>query len=516
MISLPAIRWGEAYQSLEAEEVCHFLSGEPVARVGSVGAGIVKRDARHARRAREALQSIPPAELVDRCAKAGELFATATLAVGDAKQSPEEFVAQQSATTGMPLAMCRANLEKNAFVLQNMGRILDCLTRGLDLAISARGYGDEGRGVTVSYQAQAEALGAVLPSNSPGVHTLWLPVIPLQIGLMLKPGSQEPWTPYRIAAAFVEAGIPPEAIAVYPGAGAEIGAAILGSCRRSMIFGGPQTVEQYAGNPGVQVHGPGYAKILLGDDVVDRWPEFLDLMVDSVYRNGGRSCINASSIYASRHTRDIARALAERLGPVDVLPPDDPQAGLAAFTVAGAAAAIWQAIERDFADERTQHVTADYGHRLVERERCAYLRPVVAHCDSADCPAANKEYMFPAVSVVACPQAVMLAKVGPTLVCSAITEDDAFRQQLIASTDIDRLNLGPIPTPQIDWLQPHEGNLFEFLYRNRALQLKFPPPRGEGSTTEFPPPRGGGLGRGPVRCTNRGANATSHAASARR
>jgi acyl-CoA reductase-like NAD-dependent aldehyde dehydrogenase len=470
MITLPAIRWGEAYQSLEMEEIRHFLTGESVAEVATVGAGIVKRDARHARRAREALRSIPPAELIDRCKKAGDLFVGGTLPVGDSTQSPADFIAQQSATTGMPLAMCRANLEKNAFVLQNMSRILECLTRGLALNILSRGFGDEGRGVTVSYQAQTDVLGAVLPSNSPGVHTLWLPVVALQIGLMLKPGSQEPWTPYRIAAAFVEAGIPREAIAIYPGAGSEIGGAILSSCRRSMIFGGPQTVQQYAGNPGVQVHGPGFSKILIGDDVVDRWPEFVDMMVDSVYRNGGRSCINCSSIYASRHTREIACALAERLGPIDVLPPEDPKAGLAAFTIEGAAKAIWQAMERDLDDEKTEHVTADYGPRLVEGERCAYLRPVVAHCESPEAPAANKEYMFPAVSVVACPQAAMLEKIGPTLVATAITNDESFRQQLIAATHIDRLNLGPIPTPQVDWLQPHEGNLFEFLFRNRALQ----------------------------------------------
>ena len=72
--------------------------------------------------------------------------------------------------------------------------------------------------------------GLVLPSNSPGVHTLWLPVIPLQIGLVLKPGPQEPWTPYRMAAAFIQAGIPREAIAVYPGGG-EVGAAVLAALR---------------------------------------------------------------------------------------------------------------------------------------------------------------------------------------------------------------------------------------------------------------------------------------------
>ena len=477
MITLPALRWGKPYESLDVEEISHFLTGEPVARVSTVGAGIVKRDARQARTAREVLRSMSPTDLVACCQRAGELFESGTLAVGSAQQSPEDFVVQQSATTGMPLAMCRANAKKNAFVLKNIEKILDALTRGLDLKILSRGYGDEGRNVTVSYQAQTDALGAVLPSNSPGVHTLWLPVIPLQIGLALKPGSQEPWTPYRVAAAMIESGVPTEAISIYPGAGAEVGGALLASYRRSMIFGGPETVQQYAANPGVQVHGPGFSKILLGDDCVDRWPEYLDLMVDSVYRNGGRSCINCSSIYAPRHTEEIATALAERLGPIDVLPPDDPQASLAAFTTKGVAQAVWKMVERDAEEDGTSHATADYGERLVQHETCAYVRPTVLHCDSPNCSAANKEYMFPLASVVRCPQTEMLASIGSTLVATAITEQESFQRDLIAATHIDRLNLGPIPTPQVDWLQPHEGNLIELLYRSRAIQV-FPPHRG--------------------------------------
>ncbi|MCA9239544.1 MAG: aldehyde dehydrogenase family protein, partial [Planctomycetales bacterium] len=225
MIELPAIRWGEPYESLERDQVSHFYTGEPVASLHTVAGGIIRRDAKHASRARRALLAIPPGELISRCKQAGELFETGTLTVGSAEQSPEDFVQQQSATTGMPISMCRANVVKNAFVLKNIDQILDCLTRGLDLEILARGYGEEGRGVTVSYAAQCDALGAVLPSNSPGVHTLWLPVIALQMGLVLKPGSSEPWTPYRVYSAMVQAGIPAEAFCLYPGAGAEIGGA---------------------------------------------------------------------------------------------------------------------------------------------------------------------------------------------------------------------------------------------------------------------------------------------------
>ena len=100
------------------------------------------------------------------------------------------------------------------------------------------------------------------------------------------------------------------------------------------------------------------------------------------------------------------------------------------------------------------------------------MRPVVIHSDSPDPTLANTEYMFPFVSVVKCPQDQMLKRIGSTLVGSAITYDDEFQEQLINATHIDRLNLGPVPTIQLDWLQPHEGNIVEFLFRPRAFQAR--------------------------------------------
>jgi acyl-CoA reductase-like NAD-dependent aldehyde dehydrogenase len=395
---------------------------------------------------------------------------TATLPMGDGAQSADEFVHAQSASTGLPERMCRANMAKNAFVLREMRSILEALTRGLSLDVLARGYGEE-RGVPISYQAQSPVLGLVLPSNSPGVHTLWLPIIPLQVGLVLKPGPQEPWTPYRMAAAFFEAGIPREAIAIYPGE-ADVGAAVLDSCARSLIFGGTPTVDRYRGNPRVQAHGPGFSKILLGDDEVDRWEQYLDLMVDSVFLNSGRSCINCSGIWASRHTREIADAVARRLAGIRPLPPQHPEASLAAFTVPGVAQAISQSIDADLAQPGVTDVTA--AHRDVSRlqasGRADYLLPTVLHCAAPDAAAAKKEFMFPFVTVVECPEQQMLASIGPTLVCTAITRHEALRRQLLDAVYIDRLNLGPVPTTQLNWRQPHEGNIVEFLYRARAFQ----------------------------------------------
>jgi hypothetical protein len=64
----------------------------------------------------------------------------------------------------------------------------------------------------------------------------------------------------------------------------------------------------------------------------------------------------------------------------------------------------------------------------------------------------------------------MIEAVGPTLVCTAITGNETFRSRLTNAVHIDRLNLGPIPTTKLNWLQPHEGNIVDFLFRARAFQ----------------------------------------------
>jgi hypothetical protein len=194
-------------------------------------------------------------------------------------------------------------------------------------------------------------------------------------------------------------------------------------------------------------------------------------MVESIYINSGRGCINCSGIWASRHTREIAQAIAERLGPIEVKPPEDPEASLAAFTVKEMATAVWDMIQEDLKEDGVTDMTAEYGSRLVEQERCAYLRPMIVHCQSPQNAIAKKEYMFPFSTVVQCPQDQMLTSIGPTLVCSGITNDESLLQALTDAVHIDRLNVGPIPTSRLNWLQPHEGNLIDFLFRSRAYQV---------------------------------------------
>jgi hypothetical protein len=116
-------------------------------------------------------------------------------------------------------------------------------------------------------------------------------------------------------------------------------------------------------------------------------------------------------------------------------------------------------------------MTAKYrnGPRKAELDGGVYLRPTVVLCESFAHPLANREFLCPYASVVQAPQAEMLKQIGPSLVVTAITKNAAFMEQLLESPLIERLNLGPISTTTISWDQPHEGNMFEFLYKRRSI-----------------------------------------------
>ena len=64
----------------------------------------------------------------------------------------------------------------------------------------------------------------------------------------------------------------------------------------------------------------------------------------------------------------------------------------------------------------------------------------------------------------------VLHQIGYSLSVSAITKDEAFIEQIQSFPEIERLNIGPVSTMKISWDQPHEGNMFEFLYRRRSIE----------------------------------------------
>jgi len=469
-LHIPALRLGKPYESLDTSSVSDFRTGQELAKLSVVNAGLLRRDLAKLDAARAALAKLSVAKLLEICAQAGELFLKGTLPLGAQTQSAEQYIEQLAATSGLPYRMVRANMAKIHTNLVQMPVILKGLTRGLDLRVLDEGLGEQD-GVAVSYYPVTSALGAVLPSNSPGVNSLWLPAIALKTPVVLKPGREEPWTPYRLIQAFIKAGCPAEAFGFYPtdheGAGA-----ILKACGRSLLFGDTGTTAPYANDPKVQCHGPGYSKVLIGNDEIERWREHLDVIAASIGENGGRSCVNASAVYVPKYGREIAEALAQKLGPLAPCKATDERAALSGFANPKMAEWIETTIEEGLQTPGAEDLAAKHrgGPRKANFEGAFFLRPTIVYCESISHPLANREFLFPYASVVELPQDQMLEVMGHSLVVTAITKDPAFTRKLLASPLIGRLNLGSIPTMQVRWDQPHEGNLFEFLYQRRAIQ----------------------------------------------
>jgi acyl-CoA reductase-like NAD-dependent aldehyde dehydrogenase len=195
-------------------------------------------------------------------------------------------------------------------------------------------------------------------------------------------------------------------------------------------------------------------------------------MVSSISENGGRSCINASAIVVPKYATEIADALAQKLGPIQPTKADDQNARLSGFANPKMADFIDGAIEDGLKTPGATDLAAKYrnGPRKVTLDGGTFVRPSVVLCDSFAHPLANREFLCPYVSVVSSPQSEMLKHIGYTLAASVITKDAAFIEQVMAFPHIDRLNIGPVSTMKISWDQPHEGNMFEFLWQRRSIE----------------------------------------------
>jgi len=468
MLHFPILRKGEPYQSIDVIRTPHHRTREMFVEISQANSGLIRRDLLDQHQSKSKLDEIPIRDLIQICKKAAQNFLTEDLPLGDSTQSPQTYVEQLSATTGMPHVMVRRNMGKIAGVMDRMENVLAGLSRNLDLNIIDRGYGNAD-GQAISYFPRTDSLGVVLPNNSPGVHSLWIPAFALKIPLVLKPGSAEPWTPYRIVQAMIKAGAPKEAFSLYPADHAG-GNEILRRCGRGMVFGDVGSTKVWANDPRIEVHGPGYSKLVIGEDEADNWEQYLDVMTASIVQNGGRSCVNASGVWVTKHAKEIAEALAERLIKVIPRKADDEQAEIAPFADPAVGRRISAMVDNDL-DDQADDVTARLRgntDRVQEFEGCTYLLPTIVHCDPTHA-LANKEFLFPFASVVEVKERDLPQAMGPSLVVTAITQNEKLKHRLLASHQVGRLNFGAIQTNVIDWDQPHEGNLFDHLYARRAF-----------------------------------------------
>ncbi|MDA7668454.1 aldehyde dehydrogenase family protein, partial [bacterium] len=359
-MQIPILRLGETYESADLVELNDNLATH------TANPGLIRRDLLRINESKAALDAIPAETLADYCEKAAELFINAELPCGDSMQGPDDYVESLSALTRLPHTLVKMNMSKIHAAMSQIRTVIGGLTRGMPLEIFDKGITSVG-GLEVNYYPTTSSLGVSLPSNAPAVNSLWLPALVMKIPVLLKPGREDPFTPLRIAQAMIKAGFPKEAFGYYPTTH-EGGDTLLTSCGAGISFGSDVTVRKYAPFKNIQVHGTGRSKILIGEDYIDRWEEFLDVLVTSISANGGRSCINTSAILVPSHCNEIAEALAAKLAEIKPLARDDSEALLCGFANTSLAEGIDGMIDDLLKEEGARDATAVHrgGSRRVE------------------------------------------------------------------------------------------------------------------------------------------------------
>jgi acyl-CoA reductase-like NAD-dependent aldehyde dehydrogenase len=301
------------------------------------------------------------------------------------------------------------------------------------------------------------------PGNHPGVHGIWLEALALGYRVAVRPSRRDPFTPHRLISALRAAGFGDDQVVLLPTDYAAADA-ILRGADLAMAYGGEDVMRKYATQPKMLPQGPGRSKILLTADV--DWREHLDVIVASISQEGGRACVNATAVLVEGDAAPVAQALAERLGAIPSLPPEDEHAVLPVLPVAEA-----RKIERYLLAKAAGTVSWLGGDGIVDElgDGSAALRPAVHELDRPDAEQAGIELSFPCVWVAPWTREAGLEPLKETLVLTALSHDTQLVDALVTEPTISNVYVGDHPTYWMEPDLPHDGYLADFLMRTKAV-----------------------------------------------
>ncbi|UFQ19065.1 MULTISPECIES: aldehyde dehydrogenase family protein [Streptomyces] len=411
------------------------VDGAPVAEVGVSPTLLLTLALRRARGA-----AVSP-EVFSR---AGTLFAEAELA----GESADTYRRRVVAATGLPHRVVGDGLRS---VRNGLAQLEESNARQLPAPTAG-----------VHWVPRGRTLGIVTPSNHVDPHLTWVRALALGYGVVVRPGTRDPFTPFRLAAALLAAGLPPHCLSVLPG-DHRLGEQLLDATDLGIVYGGPTAVSRWADHPRVLTRGPGRSAALLDQQLT---PDIIEALARSVAGDGGVRCANTSVIRTSGDPAEVAEALAARLDDLPTLPAADPDALLPTFSTEQAAHLRRTVAALDQAGLR-RHSASDGPVPLPDGSSAG--RPVVLSSTDPRHPAIGTELPFPFVVVAPWSAADGLAPFGRTLVLSVFSDDAGLPSTALLEPRIRRVVIGGA-TPWTSGPElPHDGSLTSFLLEPKAL-----------------------------------------------
>jgi acyl-CoA reductase-like NAD-dependent aldehyde dehydrogenase len=411
------------------------VDGAPLARVGVSPTLLLTLAQRRLRGA-----AVPQA-VFDR---AGALFAEAE----PAGESAEEYCRRVVAATGLPHRVVADGLRS---VRAGLAELAQRTARQLPAPAAG-----------VHWVPRGRSLGIVTPSNHVDPHLTWAQALSLGYGVIVRPGTRDPFTPLRLAAALLAAGLPPHCLAVLPG-DHQLGERLLAGTDLGIVYGGPAAVSRWADQPRVLTRGPGRSAVLLDQPL---GPELVEALARSVAADAGVRCTNTSVIRTSGDPAEAAEALAARLDALPSLPAAHRDAVLPTFAADQAAQLRRTVAGLEQAGLRRH--SADGGPVPLPDGSYA-ARPVVLSTTDPRHPSIGTELPFPFAVVAPWSAADGWEAFGRTLVLSVFSDDEALPAAALTEPRIRRVVVGAVAPwtsgPQL----PHDGSLPGFLLEPKAL-----------------------------------------------
>jgi acyl-CoA reductase-like NAD-dependent aldehyde dehydrogenase len=452
LLRLDALSATGPYRGRTVEQV-QDVTGRTVAELSLVPWLLAQRSIRMLR------QAEPPAapHRATQLAKAGDLFANGVVD-GVSAQDYQRMVAT---VAGIPLRTVREAGER---IADHTGKAYDSVALARPIGAVADWRDAATRHGCGVWTRRGEVLVVHAPANTPAVHTAWLDALALGYRVAVRPSRREPFTPHRLVAALRQAGYANDQVALLP-TDHPTADKLIAEADVAIAFGADEVVRKYGSGTRVLPQGPGRSKILLtaGADLA----RHLDTMVTSIAGQAGTGCVNASAVFVEGDPAPVAEALAQRLGALPSLPPDDERAALPVTQLAAA-----QQID-EFLHAKAGNAKELLGNTIVDDlgDGSAVLRPAVFLLDRADAPQARIELGFPCVWVAPWTRADGIAPLRDTLALTAITDDSALITKLVEDPTISKVHIGAHPTTHTRPGLPHEGYLGDFLMHSKAVVL---------------------------------------------
>jgi acyl-CoA reductase-like NAD-dependent aldehyde dehydrogenase len=392
---------------------------------------------------------LPPAQEIFH--KAAWLFANEKLN----SETVDRYLLNVTSGTGLTTATVRRGVEDLVTEIEALPQIMKAELPGCDF----------GPGFQTRWVPRGKVFVGVMASNHPVPNMSWIQALFHGYSVLVRPGSRDPFTAWRLVGALQKAGLPGKKIAFVPCSHA-VGDFLLGRADRGIVYGGDQAVAAWQRHETVAVRGPGRTKALLDVEPND---EIMDHLAESAAFDGGTRCTNLSAVLTTWPVEDIADRLAERLSALPLLAATDPSATL---LVADRGRA--ERLRRQVADLRAQLIdhTARYVGEdwLVELDDGSFLlRPLVLSADRADHPAVGTELPFPFLVVAPWSEQDGFAPLSHSLVLNLLTDREKLVDQAVREPSVRKVTRGTVlPWTAVPGI-PHDGNYTGFLLEPKGV-----------------------------------------------